>query len=41
VPKRAKATARGQAVAVNSKAYIQGNQIQGEAPDLPVYEFEV
>ncbi len=32
---------RGQGVAVDSKAYIQSNQIQGEAPDLTVYEFEV
>lgn len=40
-PSGGQATARGQSVAVNAKAYIQSNQIQGEAPDLPVYEFEV
>ena len=32
---------RGQGVAVAGKAYIQNNQVQGEAPDLPFYEFEV
>ena len=32
---------RGQAVAVGNKAFVQGGQIQGQAPDLPVYEFEV
>ena len=32
---------RGQDVTVGSKAYIQSNQIQGEAPDLTLYEFEV
>lgn len=40
-PGGGQATARGQSVAVGSKAFIQGNQIQGEAPDLPLHEFEV
>mgnify|MGYP000438605146 CR=1 FL=1 len=40
-PGSGQSTVRGTSVAVNSKAYIQSNQIQGEAPDLPVYEFDV
>lgn len=35
------AVVRGQGVVVTSKAFIQNNQIQGEAPDLTQYEFEV
>ena len=33
--------ARGQAVAVGQKAFVQGGQIQGQAPSLAVFEFEV
>ncbi len=32
---------RGQGVAVGLNAYVQHGQIQGEAPDLPVFEIEV
>jgi hypothetical protein len=32
---------RGQSVAVGQKAYVKSGQVQGEAPDLTVYEFEV
>lgn len=35
------AVVRGQSVAINSKAFIQSNQVQGAAPNLPSYEFEV
>ncbi len=35
------AVVRGQSVAIGNKAFIQNNQIQGEAPALPVYEMEV
>ncbi len=35
------AIVRGQTVAIGNMAFIQNNQIQGEAPDLPDYEFEV
>lgn len=35
------AIVRGQTVAVGLMAFIQNNQIQGEAPNLPDYEFEV
>ncbi len=40
-PGGGQSVARGQSVAVGGKAYVQGNQVQGPAPDLPVYEFEV
>jgi len=33
--------ARGQTVAVGSKAFLQGGEITGEAPDLTAYEVEV
>ena len=32
---------QGQSVAVGVKAFIQGNRVQGPAPALPLYEFEV
>ena len=32
---------RGQDVAVGLKAYVQYGQIQGEAPDLPVFEIDI
>lgn len=32
---------RGQGVAIGQKAFIRYGRIEGEAPDLPVYEFEV
>ena len=35
------AVVRGQNVTIGSKAFIQNNQIQGAAPDLTLYEFEV
>ena len=35
------AVVRGQGVAVDGKAFIRSNQVQGEAPDLPFSEFEV
>lgn len=34
-------TVRGQGVDIGSKTFIQDHQIQGEAPDLTLYEFEV
>ncbi len=35
------AVVRGQSVAIGAKAFIQSNQIQGAAPDLPLIELEV
>lgn len=35
------ARVKGQEVAIGQSAYVQGGWIRGEAPDLPVYEFEV
>lgn len=33
--------ARGTTVAINSKAFVQGGRIQGQAPNLPTYTIEV
>jgi len=33
--------ARGQSVAVGSKAFVKGGDVIGEAPDLTAYEVEV
>jgi len=35
------ARVKGQTVAVGLMAYVQGGWIKAEAPNLPVYEFEV
>lgn len=32
---------RGQEVEVGQKAFVQGHQLQGPAPTLPLFEFEV
>lgn len=34
-------TVRGQEVVPGDKAFVQSNQIQGPAPNLPVFEFEI
>jgi|Wag4MinimDraft_13_1082653.scaffolds.fasta_scaffold15321_2 hypothetical protein len=40
-PGGGQSTVQGQSVAVGSKAFVQSNRLQGQAPDLPSYEFEV
>lgn len=35
------AVVQGQSVTVGSKAFIRSNRVQGAAPDLTTYEFEV
>ena len=31
----------GQSVAIGSKAFVRGNEIVGDAPDLPTFKLEV
>lgn len=40
-PGGGQARAKGQTVAIGDKAYIQGGWVRAQAPDLPVYEFEI
>lgn len=41
LPDGAQTRARGQAVAVGSKAFLRGGVVEGEAPNLPAYNAEV